>query len=86
MINIILNCYYYYAIRLGYSLFIELLTCNVPIMQEAASRWRKNGVDRGSWLTSESQRPISQDKFDPKLQDSMVTGMKSTPAQMSLYF
>jgi len=62
---LLLICYTW--TRLGYSLYIELLTCNFPIMREAlprwtatASRWRKNDVDRGSWLTSESRRPISQ--------------------------
>jgi len=54
-----LNCYYYYAIRLSCRLFIKLLTCNFPIMQEAlprwtatTSRWRKDNVDRGSGLAN----------------------------------
>jgi len=84
-------------LNLGYSLFIDLLTCNVPIMQEAlprwtatASRWRKNDFDHGYWLTSESRSPISETSsmacWPQTPGDSMATGMKSTPAEMSWYF
>jgi len=61
----------------------------LPRWTATASRWRKNDVDRGSWLTSESRRPISETSsmacWPQTPDDSMATGMKSTLVLMSWY-
>jgi len=71
---------------------------NVPVTQKALPRWiaterrrRRNNVERGSWVSVASRRPISMTRWkvwcSPQVPDvSIAKRIKWTPVVMSAYF
>jgi len=87
-----------YLLSVHISVAAESERRNVPVTQKALPRWisterrwRWNDVERGSWVTVISRRPISKTRWkacSPQVPDvSIAKGMmKSTPVVMSAYF